>query len=95
MKLVYIPDYRLASWLHEQKARTLAWALKNGDEILGQNPDGTQKRLISDQALQDTIQVVLAEPQHLKEIDRLQKAHAGAVAEARRWKDRATSSKRP
>lgn len=86
MKIVYIPDYRRTSWLYEQKARTLAWALKNGDEVLGKNPDGTQKRLISDHALQDAIQVVLAEPQHLKEIDRLQKAHAGAVAEARRWK---------
>lgn len=82
-------------WTLERKAERLERWLREGDVFLEMNPDGTQRRLISGYALQSAGETILRQIDHLREIHRLRGAHAGAVAEARRWKAIATSSKHP
>lgn len=75
-----------ASGLSRPMADKLAEALQYGDELLGHNVDGTQRRLITDHALLMAQKAVLREPDHLKRIRILEGAKRHLVQEARRWK---------
>lgn len=94
-KISYAKLNRSNLWSTERKAESLELALRQGDVFLEMNPDGTQRRLISGHVLQSAGETILHQIDHLREIYRLRGAHAGAVAEARRWKAIATSNKRP
>lgn len=67
-------------------AEALARALQYGDALLGHNEDGTQRRLITDNALRMAQKAVLREPDHLARIHALEAANGHIVEEARRWK---------
>lgn len=85
-KIDYAKLNRGTLWVAERKAERLEQSLREGDVFLEMNPDGTQRRLISGHVLQTAGETILQQIDHLRAIHHLRGAHAGAVAEARRWK---------
>ena len=76
----------LRLYMSRDKAHTLCRALRYGDVHLSSNADGTERRLISSEALRAARDAVASVPDLEAQIFHLQAALAAAVEQARQWK---------